>query len=655
MDAEQMIGNDQDEVPTASVGKWIFLIVVAAVSFWSQAAVTEERFVPALNVIANIFNIPDDIAGATLMAAGASSPELFSSFVSLFITHSSLGLGTVFGSEVFNQLIIIAGAVYSSKSGHLKLDRAIVSREVFFYALGIVALYFALQDVEPVENDDSGIDHIFISFLDSCMVFVGYFFYVIVCANMDYVVACFTGLLGAAKTDSSENALTDSGNGSDRRLTYGTIKAASIDVDANAPFLTETSNLMKEPSENFEYAEYHRTTSGEAVPSMNKSADQSSLENGIQHIAGKFSDGKSLRAFQFLVHNEKPSDDRGLYDTEINSYEQTLSCFMWQRSYFYNKARFATNGWHLRWFCLTDSKMYSVPDRANFERHKIKYPAFTEINVDRERHIIKMVNPNPKNRDFYFMLPSEEIMDLVIKKMSEIMEVHIATDPTLLITSPEETMGDHDDNVESLIEFPSGKSNLEIFFFLVLFPVRALMHFTVPDVRTLDSEGNPNSTLAKAALATVSCLAWLIVGSYAMVASLEALAGLLDIPDAVIGYTVSAAGTSLPNYVASAIAARNGLGNMAVSNALGSNTFNIMIGLGLPWVLYTSFGTQFQPYNELRDEGITEGVFILAAILLLLVLLLLQSGFVLYKWHAHLFVGCYISYLVYVIGGVYWW
>jgi Ca2+/Na+ antiporter len=33
--------------------------------------------------------------GATLMAAGASSPELFSSFVALFITHSAMGLGTV--------------------------------------------------------------------------------------------------------------------------------------------------------------------------------------------------------------------------------------------------------------------------------------------------------------------------------------------------------------------------------------------------------------------------------------------------------------------------------------------------------------------------------------------------------------------------------
>ena len=50
-------------------------------------------FVPALNVVAIKFNIPDDVAGATLMAAGASSPELFSSIVSLFITHSALGLG----------------------------------------------------------------------------------------------------------------------------------------------------------------------------------------------------------------------------------------------------------------------------------------------------------------------------------------------------------------------------------------------------------------------------------------------------------------------------------------------------------------------------------------------------------------------------------
>lgn len=77
----------------APVSVWIGLVIISLLSFYCQAAVTEERFVPALNLIANKFNIPDDVAGATLMAAGASSPELFSSIVALFVTHSSLGLG----------------------------------------------------------------------------------------------------------------------------------------------------------------------------------------------------------------------------------------------------------------------------------------------------------------------------------------------------------------------------------------------------------------------------------------------------------------------------------------------------------------------------------------------------------------------------------
>ena len=39
------------------------------------------------------------------------------------------------------------------------------------------------------------------------------------------------------------------------------------------------------------------------------------------------------------------------------------------------------------------------------------------------------------------------------------------------------------------------------------------------------------------------------------------------------------------------IVARQGLGNMAVSNALGGNVFNIFMGLGLPWTLYTLLGS----------------------------------------------------------------
>jgi sodium/potassium/calcium exchanger 2 len=73
--------------------------------------VCEDYFVPALNIMCEKLKIPDDVAGATFMvgtqrvqktlgtthalsqAAGASSPEMFAAFISLFITHSALGAG----------------------------------------------------------------------------------------------------------------------------------------------------------------------------------------------------------------------------------------------------------------------------------------------------------------------------------------------------------------------------------------------------------------------------------------------------------------------------------------------------------------------------------------------------------------------------------
>ncbi len=78
-------------------------------------SIFKQRFVPALNVIAKSWAISDDVAGATLMAAGASAPELFSNIISIFVTHSALGMGTIVGSEIFNQFVICGGAVFACK------------------------------------------------------------------------------------------------------------------------------------------------------------------------------------------------------------------------------------------------------------------------------------------------------------------------------------------------------------------------------------------------------------------------------------------------------------------------------------------------------------------------------------------------------------
>jgi sodium/potassium/calcium exchanger 4/sodium/potassium/calcium exchanger 5 len=58
---------------------------------------------------------------------------------------------------------------------------------------------------------------------------------------------------------------------------------------------------------------------------------------------------------------------------------------------------------------------------------------------------------------------------------------------------------------------------------------------------------------------------------------------VLGVPDAVMGLIVLAAGTSVPDAIASIIVAKEGKGDMAVANAVGSNTFDILLGLGGPW------------------------------------------------------------------------
>lgn len=62
----------------------------------------------------------------------------------------------------------------------------------------------------------------------------------------------------------------------------------------------------------------------------------------------------------------------------------------------------------------------------------------------------------------------------------------------------------------------------------------------------------------------------------------------LNIPDTVMGLTFVAAGVSVPDALSSIAVIKEGYGDMAVSNAVGSNVFDILICLGLPWFIQTT-------------------------------------------------------------------
>jgi Ca2+/Na+ antiporter len=74
-----------------------------------------------------------------------------------------------------------------------------------------------------------------------------------------------------------------------------------------------------------------------------------------------------------------------------------------------------------------------------------------------------------------------------------------------------------------------------------------------------------------------------------------------------------------------------------------------MVGLGMPWMLYTSFGTHFEPYHGLKDDQILQSIIILAVVLAVFVVFMLLSGFIIRKWHGVVFVVMYVAYVTFAI------
>lgn len=125
---------------------WVLLHVFGMIyMFVSLAIVCDEFFVPTLGVITKKLEISDDVAGATFMAAGGSAPELFTSLIGVFISHSNVGIGTIVGSAVFNILFVIGMCALFSRE-MLYLTWWPLFRDVSFYILDLIMLIIFFLD-----------------------------------------------------------------------------------------------------------------------------------------------------------------------------------------------------------------------------------------------------------------------------------------------------------------------------------------------------------------------------------------------------------------------------------------------------------------------------------------------------------------------------
>jgi cation:H+ antiporter len=163
---------------------------------------------------------------------------------------------------------------------------------------------------------------------------------------------------------------------------------------------------------------------------------------------------------------------------------------------------------------------------------------------------------------------------------------------------------------------------------------------TVEEQYAKEYGGRRSSTAANLAFVAAG-LALLVLGSRWLVNGAVAFAQALGVSELVIGLTIVAAGTSLPEVATSVLAALRGERDIAVGNVVGSNIFNILAVLGLS-ALVSPAGLPAPAALVRFDLPVMLAVAIAC-------LPIFASGSVIARWEGGLFLFCYAAYTAYLV------
>ncbi|PBC31434.1 sodium/potassium/calcium exchanger [Apis cerana cerana] len=169
-----------------------------------------------------------------------------------------------------------------------------------------------------------------------------------------------------------------------------------------------------------------------------------------------------------------------------------------------------------------------------------------------------------------------------------------------------------DPNEISPLEKPTDGSKWTLFTWGLVYPIHFMCRATMPDCRQEKFRNWYPFTFCVS-------MVWISFYSYIMVWMITIIGSTLGIPDTMMGLTFVAAGVSVPDALSSLAVIKEGLGDMAVSNAVGSNVFDILVCLGLPWFIQTAM---IQPGSHVNvtSRGLTYSTVSLLSTVIFLVL-----------------------------------
>ncbi|XP_023414122.2 sodium/potassium/calcium exchanger 1 [Loxodonta africana] len=616
--------------------------------FVALAIVCDEYFVPALGVITDKLQISEDVAGATFMAAGGSAPELFTSLIGVFISHSNVGIGTIVGSAVFNILFVIGTCALFSRE-ILNLTWWPLFRDVTFYILDLMMLILFFLDS-------------FIAWWESLLLLSAYALYVFTMKwnkqlevwvkeqlsrrPMGKVMAL--GDLskpgnGAVAVDEPQDikklklpsvltrgSSSASLHNSTIRTTIYQLMIHSLEPlgEAHLSKDKEEENLNQEARAKSQIkaeSKPEEEESGELpgvtptpAPAPDISGDQ---EDDPDSQEGDVAEAKStgeMTGGEVEAPGEGETGEQSGGETQLEGEGEVEA-----------EGKGDNEG---EGEVEAEGKGDDEGEGEVEAEGKGDNEGEGEIQAGGEDGEMKGDEGEAEGQESNAENQGDE-------KGAEGDEGGDGDDSESDEEEEEEEEEEGEKNEEPLsLEWP--KTWQKQAFYLFLLPIVLPLWLTVPDVRRLESR-------KFFVLTFLGSIMWIAMFSYLMVWWAHQVGETVGISEEIMGLTILAAGTSIPDLITSVIVARKGLGDMAVSSSVGSNIFDITVGLPVPWLL-------FSLVNGLLPVPVSSNGLFCAIVLLFLMLLFVITSIASCKWRMNKILGLimFLLYFVFLIVSV---
>lgn len=158
------------------------------------------------------------------------------------------------------------------------------------------------------------------------------------------------------------------------------------------------------------------------------------------------------------------------------------------------------------------------------------------------------------------------------------------------------------------------------------------------EIALAESDTTTQTPILKTVILSVIGILGIVIGGDMVVDSATSIATLFGMSANLVGLTIVAIGTSLPEFVTSIVAIKKGETEIAIGNVIGSNIFNILLVLGL--------ATFISPIT-ISTLALIDIIFMLCITILLY--LFMKKDYSLVKKHGIILVGIYIVYMSYTI------